>query len=99
VQTSAAAVEADCHLVPDSHRADRGPDRRDRSAALVTEYSWQREREVALLDRHIGVADTDTSDLDEDFIRGRLGEVNMLNAESAADLADHRRFDPHIHSS
>src|SRR3984893_5251315 len=61
-----AAVEADRNLITGGDSRHVGTDFYHRSAALMAEYAGQRERQVPVLDRYVGVADAGSGDLHQD---------------------------------
>lgn len=73
----AACGEGHCDRVADLHIADGLPDLLHVAGSLVSEDEGEGARDVAVLDREVGVAESDRGDPDEDFVRADVtqGEV------------------------
>ena len=72
-------------------RADLGDD----AGALVPENGGQRQRDVLVADRKVGVAHAGGDDLDDHLVGLRLAELDGLERECAVFLTAYRSLDLH----
>jgi hypothetical protein len=86
----AAAVETDGDGITDGERRHVGTELHHGSAALMAQDAGQRERQVPVLDRDVGVADASAGNLYYYFIGSRFLKVDVCERERRAHLLHHR---------
>jgi hypothetical protein len=79
-------------------RLDAGHSRTDLlddAGAFVAEHTRQRHGEILVAAHQVGVTDTDTGNLHDNFIGPRLAQLQRLDVERPALFSNHRCFDFH----
>ena len=85
-----AAVEADRDLIADGEGRHVVADLYHGSAALMAQDAGHRERQVAVLDSDVGVADAGSGDLYDHFVGCWIFKVDVCEGERRAQLLHYR---------
>jgi hypothetical protein len=84
-----AAVEADRDLITDGDRRNVGTYGHHRSAAFMAQDARQRERQVPVLNRDVGVADAGSGDFYHHFIGCGILKLDLGESEGCAHFLHH----------
>ena len=82
-------------MVAGGHLGHRRADALDDARPLVAVDRRPRQREEAVAGVHVGLADAARDDADDDFVRRRLGEVELLERPAARALGHDCGGDSH----